>query len=408
MQEYFKLAVRNIRGNLLRTILTCFIIALGIAALVGIQTAISSLGSSLGDLFSPFGTNQFTVANRGNDFSSNEERKVNPIITFDEAQNFKKFYQFPSKVSINYRYGGGLEVKGNNETTNPNFAIIGVDDYYMELNNQEIEAGRDFSSNELISGASVVTIPQSLKETLYKDRSDDEVLNQRITVAGRRYTIIGIMKEKGQGFGGGNANVVYAPLQNVHSNFATPNSNFSIKVGVRTNEMVVPAIEEAKGIMRLSRGLRVIDEDNFAIENPNNADKELDKVQGYASGGGLVIALVTLAGAAIGLMNILLVSVTERIREIGVSKAIGASVRSIQMLYFFEGIIISLLGGVLGVFLGLLVGFGVAKAAKSAFVVPWGWIILGFVICFLVGLVSSIWPAMKASRLNPIDALRQN
>lgn len=407
MQEYVKLAVRNIRGNLLRTILTCFIIALGIAALVGIQTAISSLGNQLGEMFSPFGTNQFTISNRASNFSSNEERKINPVITYEEAQMFKKNYRYPSKVSIDYRFGGNIEIKGNNETTNPNFSIIGVDNYYMELNNQEVETGREFSTNELNNGVNVILITTGLKNILFKGFKSEEVINQRITVSGRRYTIVGILKDQGQGFGG-NSNQVYIPLQNINLNFARPTSNYSLKIGVNTTEMVVPGIEEAKGIMRLSRGLRVIDDDNFDINNPNAADKQLKAVTKNVSLAGFGIAIVTLSGAAIGLMNILLVSVTERIREIGISKAIGATARSISLLYFLEGIIISLLGGILGVVLGLLVGLGVATATKATFVVPWLWIFIGITICLIVGLVSSIYPAIKASKLNPIDALRQN
>jgi len=383
--EYLKLALRNIKGNLLRTFLTCFIIALGIAALVGIQTAISSLGNELGELYSPFGTSQFTISNRNSNFSRDEERKVNPIFTFDEVQTFKKYYRFPSKVSVNYRVGGGMEIKGNNEKTNPNYSITAVDENFMELNNQAVETGRDFTTNELLSGNDVAIIPLSLKKILFKNFATKDVLNQRITVSGRRYNIVGILEEKGQGFGGGSNNVVYVPLQNAKINFSTPNTNYSLKVGVKTNEMITPAIEEAKGIMRLARGLRVIDTDNFAINNPNAADKELKDITGKVSLAGLLIALVTLSGAAIGLMNILLV-----------------------MLYFFEGIIISMIGGLLGVILGLLVGLGVAALTKSVFVVPWVWVFVGLFICLMVGLLSSIYPAIKAAKLNPIEALRQN
>ena len=405
--EYIKLAFRNIRGNLLRTTLTCLIIAFGIMALVGIQTVITSLGNSVADVFSPFGTNQFTITNRTQSFDSSKAEKPNPPISITEARTFKKQMNFPGKVSLSNTFRSNLEIKSQKSKTNPTFSLIGGDEYYLELNSKEIETGRNFSINELTNGESVAIVTQSLKKNLFKQFDNNQVIGQTIVAAGNRYRIIGVLKESGESFGG-TSSFVLIPLNNGVRFFDTERSNYRIKMGVPTSEALEPAMEEAEGIMRLARNLRTIDESNFEIEDPGAANDQLKAVLNNVTMGGLLIGIITLTGAAVGLMNILLVSVTERIREIGVSKAIGATVISIRIQYFIEGMLISIIGGILGIILGLIAGFIVAKITNSVFTIPWGWVIIGFIVCLLVGLISSIYPAIKASRLNPIEALRQN
>lgn len=406
--EYLKLAFRNIKGNLLRTILTCLIIAFGIMALVGIQTVITSLGNKVTDVFSPFGTNQFSITNRTSTFTNeSDQRKINPPISIEEAETFKEMMSFPGKISLSTTARFSQEIKTNQDKTNPTFNIIGGDENYLELNSQEIETGRNFSFNELQNGANVAIITTSLKEKLFKEAKSDQILGETIIAAGIRYQITGILKDKGQGFGG-SSSFILIPLQNAVRFFGTDDTNYNVKMGVPSSEALKPAMAEAQGVMRVARKLRTIDENNFEIEDPNAANDQLQAVLKNVTMGGLLIGVITLTGAAVGLMNILLVSVTERIREIGISKAIGATVENIRLQYFIEGILISLIGGLLGILFGLTAGLVVSKFTKSVFTVPWDWVIIGIVVCLAVGLISSIYPAIKASRLNPIEALRQN
>lgn len=404
--EYVKLAYRNIRGNLLRTVLTCLIIAFGIMALVGIQTVISSLKNQASDVFSPLGTNQFSIVNQDFSFQSSSTKKVNPAISYEEANSFKELMTFPSRISISATVKNGQELRSSGKKTNPTYAVIAGDEYYLELNNQEIETGRGFSFNELQRGENVAIITSSLQKKLFPDLSAEGVLDQMVIAAGVRYRIVGLLKDKGQGFGG-TSSFIFIPLQNAVKFFATPKTNYTIKIGVNEQSQLTAAREEAKGVMRAARKLQTTEEDDFVIEDPSAAGSELVSLLKNVTMGGLLIGIITLAGAAVGLMNILLVSVTERIREIGISKAIGATVLSIRLQYFVEGMLISLFGGFLGILLGLLAGFLVAMVLKTRFTIPWDWIIIGMVVCLFVGLLSSIYPAIKASRLNPINALRQ-
>lgn len=406
--EYVRLAFRNIRGNLLRTILTCLIIAFGIMALVGIQTVIGSLGNSVSDVFSPFGTNQFTITNQVNQLESNNRKeKKAPPISIEQAQQFKKLMNYPGKIGISSQYGGFLEFKTNKAKTNPNAAIIGGDENYLTLNNQELQFGRDFSNNELQNGESVALISSAIKSKLFKNLKDKQIIGEVIFAGGVRYRVIGILKNKGQSFGSTN-NFLIIPIENMVRFFGNRNRSYQVKMGVPSADALKAAMAEANGVMRVARNLKTIEPDNFKIEDPNAANDRLKSILKSVSLGGLVIGIVTLFGAVIGLMNILLVSVTERIKEIGISKAIGATVFNIRLQFFLEGIIISLMGGVLGIIFGLIAGVIVAKLAKTVFVVPWNWVGIGFTVCLLIGLVASIYPAIKASKLNPITALRQN
>ncbi len=403
--QYLKLALRNIRGNLLRTILTCLIIAFGIMALVGIQTAIKSLGNSVKGVFNPLGANVITITNQNRSFNvENSGKKPNPRITAEEADDFKEKFTFPgSKVSSYVSYPGTVELKHQGEKTNPNFNIVGVDEHYLEIRGFEIEHGRYFTISELQSGTSVALIGADAVNDLF-DKKAENAIDKSILIGNRRYRIIGVVKKDGQGFNS-NGRLTFVPANNI-DRFYSFLQNHVVRIGVSEPEDVNRAVAEATGTMRLARKLKTTEENDFDVRDPGSANNDLIDVLNKVSMGGLLIGIITLTGATIGLMNIMLVSVTERIREIGVSKAIGATVGNIRLQYFIEGITISVLGGLLGIIFGLLIGLIVAKLTKSVFTIPWNWVLWGLLICIIVGIISSVIPAYKASRLNPIEALR--
>jgi len=374
-------------------------------ALVGIQTAISSLGNSISAVFSPLGANQFSITDRDNSFDSDDNVKPNPRIEYDETELFKEAYNYPGKVTAYMFVPGANEIRYRGEKTNPNYSIIGGDEHFIELENHTLKDGRNFTNTEIQNGAAVAIIGSAMVDDLFEDQVN--IIGESIHAKNQRYRIIGILDSKGNSFNSSDRLVVI-PSQNVNRFFSDLYTNYTIKVGVQEAEDIQPAIAEAYGAMRLARGLRTIDDNNFAIRDPGATNDDFVDLINKVSMGGLLIGLITLVGAGIGLMNILLVSVTERIREIGVSKAIGATSGNISLQYFIEGIVISLIGGFMGIIFGLLIGLLVAKLTKSVFMVPWDWVALGVVICLVVGLLSSIFPAYKAARLNPIEALRND
>lgn len=405
--ENLKIALQSIRGNLLRTILTVLIIAVGITALVGILTAIDSIKNSITKEFTFMGANTFTRKSRGTHIQIGNKRyrsKNYSYINYYQAKEFKEKFTFPSTVSISTSATGTATVKYESEKSNPNVSVQGVDENYLFTSGSEIRLGRNFSDDEIVTGKNVVIIGNGILKKVFK--KEENPLQKIISIAGGKYRVIGILKEKGQGFGSGGDQLCLLPYTNVRSYFSRPQMNFMVQIKVTNNQMVDPAIGEAEGTFRTIRNLNPTDESDFNIEKSDNLVNMFLKNIKNITLAATIIGLITLFGAAIGLMNIMLVSVTERTREIGIRKAIGATSTIVKQQFLLESIVISQLGGFLGIFLGILAGEGVAMLIGIPFFIPWIWISLGIALCFLVGIVSGYYPAKKASKLDPIESLR--
>lgn len=407
IKENVRISLQSIKSHLLRTILTVLIIAFGIMALVGILTAIDAVENSLNENFAMMGSNTFNIQNREIRIHIGGERgKARNFkeIDYQQAMRFKNEYDFPALTSV-FTYGTGTAtLKYGSEKTNPNIAVMGTDENYIYTAGEEIAKGRTFNENELHYGNHVVIIGNEIAGNLFKDNEDP--LGKVISIGAGKYKVIGVLKEKGSsiGFSGGRSCMV--PISNVRQYFPRPNMNYRISVMVNDQQMMDAAIGEATGLFRKVRGDKLGEDDSFSIIKSDNVANILIGLTGKLQWGATVIGLITLVGAAIGLMNIMLVSVTERTREIGVRKAIGARQKTIRNQFLTEAIVIAQLGGLLGIVAGMFIGNVVSMITGSAFIIPWPWIALGVAICFVVALLSGIIPANKAARLDPIDSLR--
>lgn len=407
IKENLSISLTSIKSHLLRTILTVMIIAFGIMALVGILTAIDAVEYFLNNNFAMMGSNTFNVQNRdvrvhigGRDNKS----KVYSEITYKQALDFKKDYHFPVTTSI-YTYGTGIAtLKYQSEKTNPNIQVMGVDDNYLSTAGLEIAKGRNFNPTEIENGSSVAVLGNEVANTLFKN--NENPIGQVVSIGAGKFKVIGVLKERGSSVGSSGDRSCLAPLSNVRQYFSRPNMNFKISVMVSDPAMMEAAIGEATGIFRRIRQDKVGDDDSFSVVKSDNIASMLIKLTGKIQYGATLIGLITLFGAAIGLMNIMLVSVTERTREIGIRKAVGARRKTIRNQFLAEAIVIAQIGGLLGVVAGILMGNVVSIITGSAFIIPWWWILLGIVLCFFVALVSGIIPANKAARLDPIESLR--
>ncbi len=407
VKENIKISLESIRSHFLRTILTVLIIAFGIMALVGILTSIDAIKFFLNKEFMSMGSNTFTVKNRGMNVQIGGKRHSGDhykVISWAEAKAFKEQFVFEAVTSV-YTFGSGATtVKYKSEKTNPNVRIMGVDDNYAATSGEEIEFGRNFTLNDVYYGTAVAVVGSEIVKTIFKN--NENPLDKIITVGSGKYRVIGVLKEKGSSMGFSGDRSVWLPIQNVRQYFPSPNENFRVNVLVDNPLRMDAAIGESTGLMRVIRKNRLGDEDSFVIEQSNNlAEMLIDNLKMITTAA-IFIGLITLVGAAIGLMNIMLVSVTERTREIGIRKALGATSQMIKMQFLIESIVISQIGGVVGIVLGIAVGNVVSYLIGSSFLVPWAWIILGVVLCFVVAILSGFLPANKAAKLDPIEALR--
>lgn len=404
-RENVAIALQSIAGNKLRAILTSLIIAIGIMALVGILTSIAGIKAQLNNAFAGLGANSFTIQNRGAglNFGNGGHRKVYPPITYEQAERFKQKFSLPAVVTVNLQVTGTAVAKYGSQKTNPNISVTGSDEDYVTTSGFKLDAGRNFSGSEVQHGENVVMIGKEIKNRLFKDSSP---INQNIFIGSVQFRVIGVFASKGSSAGFGGDRFCIIPVLKAKQIDADSNRSFTVTVMVSNPAALEPTIGEATSLFRNVRDLRVTSDNNFEIQRSDSLQQQLSGQLLGMTVAGIIIGLITLTGAAIGLMNIMMVSVTERTREIGLRKALGATPAIIKKQFLIEAIIICLIGGVLGIILGMVVGNLVAVSISGSFVAPWGWLIGAILLCTFIGLISGYYPASKASRLDPVEALR--
>jgi len=405
-RENIRLALQSIKSNRLRTMLTALIIAIGLSALVGILTTLDAVKKSMTEAFSSMGANAFTIRNRGTGIRiGGQGKRPKPFkaIRYEDAVKFKDSLNTPATVAVSVFASGGSTVKYGSLKTNPNINVQGIDENGLASQGLNLSQGRNFSISEIQLGSNVCIVGGEIVEKLFKYT---DPMDQLINVGNNRFKIIGILAKKGSSMGFSGDRAVYVPLSKAKQINVNSNPSYTITVMVPNNDIMDNVIGEATALFRNIRKVKVTEINNFEITKSDAIAQTLFENLAFVAIGGVAIGIITLIGASIGLMNIMLVSVTERTREIGIRKAIGANPAVIRRQFLIEAVVICLMGGALGIFLGIVLGNIISLAMGGTFIIPWLFIMGGFALCVLVGIVSGYYPAKKASKLDPVEALR--
>lgn len=406
-RENLYVAMGAIRSNKLRSVLTMSIIAIGIMALVGIFTAIDALKGSITDSFSAFGAGSFTIETRQRiSVNGKMVRNVNfSYTTYDQAVEFQERFSIPSSIGLSITASGAATIKYLAQKTNPNIRVNGINENSLRNMSSDLDRGRNFSLREIEGGRNVIILGADIIKRLFPSVSENPI-GKYVSIAGIRYEVIGTLQSKGSGMGMSQDGVAYIPITTARANFIYSRPNVSISIVPSDPRTIETAKSEAEGVFRIVRGLTAKDESDFIVVGSDSMAAMLMENLSLVTLSATLIGLITLCGAAIGLMNIMLVSVGERTREIGTRKALGARPSAIRSQFLFEAIVISQMGGIVGIILGIVIGNVVTLITGGAFLVPWGWMIGGVMICLAVGVASGYLPANKAAKMDPVDALR--
>ncbi|MEL7341807.1 MAG: ABC transporter permease, partial [Bacteroidota bacterium] len=358
------------------------------------------------DSFASLGTNNFRILNRASAVQvgrRGRNRIKYPAITYREALEFKSNYADLANVSITTSGGGANQVKYRNETTNSNIQIIGGDEYYPQVASQAIIEGRGLTAEDVELARSVTILGGEVNQTLFPNGSG---IGKVVYANGHSYRVVGVFESQGSSGISGADKTMLIPLTTLRNHFQRIGS-MTLNVFVADPTKIDYLIEEASGRFRLVRDVPLGEPNNFSVvKSEEILDQFFDQIK-VITFAATAIALITLLGASVALLNVMLVAVTERTTEIGLRKAMGANKKDILRQFLYEAVVICQLGGLVGVLLGIALGNLVTNLMfEGDFVIPWTWTFIGLAACFGVGILSGYYPAWKAARVDPIQSLR--
>jgi putative ABC transport system permease protein len=405
LKESFFMALAALRTNKLRSTLTLLGIAVGVFSIIGVMTAMGVLINSIEQGMSDLGANTFQVQRHEISFTDDPHQRMKnrnrKHITYMQAQMVKEKVTFARAVGFECSTGGKT-VKGNQLKTNPNVQILGENVDGFTTNNWTVSEGRMFTPQEYSSARAVALLAKGVVDKLFPKA---DPLGKYVVANDQQYEVIGTIEDKGSMLGGSNNNFIVIPLT---AFFRVYGMDRDVNIMVTSNgaETYNDCFEQVRGIMRVARHVPPGADDDFFLFSNDSLIEQFNDLTKYVRLGIMLISTIALLAAGVGIMNIMLVSVTERTREIGIRKAIGARKNNILSQFLIEAVLLSEFGGLIGILIGVLSGNILALVMNVPPIIPWNWVVIGFVSCSLVGIIFGVYPAWKASNLDPIEALR--
>ena len=407
--EILRMALGSLGVNKLRSFLTMSGITIGVFSVIGVMTAVTALRNSIETGLSFLGSNMFQFAKYpvtgGGDGASRRRYQLRRDMTLAQAMRYQQLMTGVSDVIClkTFDQTGSAQGTYMGRKTTPGQTFGGTNENFLAANQFTIEQGRNFTPDDVENARPVIIIGQGILKKLFVAENP---LGKMIKIKDRTYTVIGTFAEKGSQFGNSQDDIAMVPITRYLNDFGSEHVSINIATQAASQLVYNETIEKAITAMRIVRNLRPEDENDFEVYSNDSLISAFASVADVIAAGSFVISGIALLAAGVGIMNIMLVSVTERTKEIGIRKSIGARKRSILTQFLIEAVAISLAGGVMGILLGVAGGNGVAMLLKATAVFPWNWALIGLIVCSGIGVGFGFYPAWKAASLDPIEALR--
>jgi len=402
--EIVRMALRALRTNRMRSILTMLGVAIGVFSVIGVMTALSVIQVSIENGLSFLGSNLFQFAkypvmSNGNDNAKYANRRN---ISLAEANEFKRLMEGQANAICFKVFDGGKPASYDRKKLQ-GLTLIGTNENFLIANSFTIAYGRNLSPEDVDLARAVVVVGKDVETKLFPNQSP---IGKTIKINDKPYQIIGVLDTKGQAFGQSDDRNMLVPITKYFADFGWVNRTVNIAIQATSQQTYNQTFDKAIGAMRVARGLKLGQDNDFEIYSNDTLVGAFHQVADVISAGALVVSAIALLAAGIGIMNIMLVSVTERTREIGLRKAIGARKKDIVRQFLLEAIVLSEMGGIAGIITGVVGGNGIALKFDIPMIFPWFWAGTGLIVCSLIGIGFGWFPAWKAAQLHPIEALR--
>jgi putative ABC transport system permease protein len=404
--EIIKIALNSIRTNKLRSSLTILGIVVGIFSIISISTIIAMLQTSIEEGVSALGKNTFQLQKWPSVQTGTPEEQA--MIRNRRNLTTDEYYRLEDKLEGKALYVAaeqwmwGRRIKIGNKETNPNVSVCGCTPGAFSNNNWVIEDGREFNQRDVDRGARTIILGKDIVKVLFPNT---DPIGQEVRMNGHKLKVLGVLESQGAMFGQSQDNYAVIPITTWQSYFGNRRS-VNITIQAYERDSYQDLIETTEGYFRTIRKVPPGTPNDFEVRSNENTLSQINDITAGVRIGAFVIAAIALLAAGVGIMNIMLVSVTERTREIGIRKSIGAKSNNILIQFLSEAVALSLFGGLIGIVLGVIVGNMVGSLMNATAVIPFDWIFVGVVMCVAIGVIFGTYPAYKAANLDPIEALR--